>query len=87
MASRRGAAPRCAPPFIDPPGYARHRPEETLLYQLVEQHYPALRAAREAAGHPLPKHVQREFEAYLKSGRRAIVRAEREAAAASVDRV
>jgi hypothetical protein len=28
----------CAPPFIDPPGYARHRPEATLLYQLVEQH-------------------------------------------------
>ena len=27
------AAPRCAPSFIDPPGYARHRPEETLLYQ------------------------------------------------------
>ena len=69
MASRRGAAPRCAPPFIDPPGYARHRPEETLLCQLVEQHYPALHAAREAAGHPLPKHVQREFEAYLECGR------------------
>ncbi|HET9534938.1 MAG TPA: hypothetical protein VFP43_06295 [Mesorhizobium sp.] len=22
-----------APPFIDPPGYARHRPERMLLYQ------------------------------------------------------
>ena len=32
MASER-ARPR-APPFIDPPGYARHRPEETPLYQL-----------------------------------------------------
>ncbi len=21
-------------------GYQRHRPEETLLYQIVEQHYP-----------------------------------------------
>jgi uncharacterized Zn finger protein len=39
MASERVARPR-APPFIDPPGYARHRPEETLLYQLVERHYP-----------------------------------------------
>jgi len=29
-----------APPFIDPPGHARHRPEATLLYQLVGQHYP-----------------------------------------------
>ena len=68
MASAR-AAPRRAPPFIDPPGYARHRPEETLLYQLVEAHYPAFRAAREAVGRPLPKHVQEEFEAYVKCGR------------------
>lgn len=39
MASERAARPR-APPFIVPPGYARHRPEETLLYQIVERHYP-----------------------------------------------
>ena len=25
------AASRRTPPFIDPPGYAQHRPEETLL--------------------------------------------------------
>lgn len=37
-----------APPFIDPPGYARHRPEETLLYQIIEQHYPVFREARAA---------------------------------------
>src|SRR5689334_364238 len=36
------------PPFIDPPGYARHRPEETLLYRLVEEHYPAFLAARDS---------------------------------------
>jgi hypothetical protein len=29
------------PPFLNPPGHSRHRPEATLLYQLVEQHYPA----------------------------------------------
>jgi ribosomal protein S27E len=68
MASGR-AAPRRAPPFIDPPGYARHRPEQTLLYRLVEQHYPALLAAREAAGRSLPSCVREEFEAYLKCGR------------------
>jgi ribosomal protein S27E len=68
MASR-SEAPRRAPPFIDPPGYARHRPEQTLLYQLVEAHYPAFLAAREAAGRPLPKYVQGEFDAYLKCGR------------------
>ncbi len=51
-----------APPFIDPPGYARHRPEATLLYQLVEQHYPAFRDLRAETGRPLPGHVQEEFE-------------------------
>src|SRR5690606_24305806 len=58
-----------APPFVDPPGYFRHRPEETLLYRLVEEHYPAFAAAREAADRPLPKHVRDEFESYLKCGR------------------
>ena len=32
MARARAARPR-APPLVDPPRYARHRPEETLLYQ------------------------------------------------------
>ena len=68
MASGR-AAPRRAPQFIAPPGYARHRPEQTLLYRLVDEHYTAFFAARAAAGRPLPKHVQEEFEAYLKCGR------------------
>jgi len=36
-----------APPFIDPPGYGRHRPEATLLYQLIGQHYPAFRELRD----------------------------------------
>ena len=64
----RARRPR-APPFIDPPGYARHRPESTLLYQLVEQHYPAFRNLRAEAGRPLPDYVQEEFDAYLKCGR------------------
>src|SRR5512139_964145 len=68
MASE-GAASRRAPPFIDPPGCAQHRPEATLLYRLVDQHYPALLAGREAADRPLPRYVQQEFEAYLKCGR------------------
>jgi hypothetical protein len=58
-----------APPFLDPPGYAQHRPEATLLYQLVEQHYPAFRELRAEAGRPLPEYVQKEFEACLKCGR------------------
>ena len=68
MASERAERLR-APPFIDPPGYARHRPEATLLYQLVERHYAEFVATREAAGRPLPRYVQEEFEAYLKCGR------------------
>jgi ribosomal protein S27E len=66
--ARERARPR-APLFIDPPGYARHRPEATPLYQIVQQHYPEFVAAREAAGRPLPNYVQEEFEAYLKCGR------------------
>lgn len=58
-----------AAPFIDPPGYARHRPETTLLYQLVEQHYPHFRELRATQGHSLPGYVQEEFEAYLKCDR------------------
>lgn len=58
-----------APSFIEPPGYARHRPESTLLYRLVEQHYPVLRELRAQQGRALPGYVQEEFAAYLKCGR------------------
>jgi hypothetical protein len=58
-----------APPFRDPSGYARHRPEATLLYQLVERHCPAFRELRSEAGRPLPDYLEKEFDAYLKCGR------------------
>lgn len=58
-----------APPFVEPPGYARHRPESTLLYQLVEQHYPAFREMCAMAGRSLPDYIEDEFDAYLKCGR------------------
>jgi ribosomal protein S27E len=51
------------------PGYQRHRPERTLLYQLVEQYYPVFADLMAAQGRPLPEYVQREFEDYLKCGR------------------
>jgi hypothetical protein len=51
------AAPRRAPPFIDPPGYGRHQPEQTLLFRLLEQYSPQFLATREATDRPLPKHV------------------------------
>ena len=50
-------------------GYQRHRPEHTLLYQIVEQHYPAFAALMSAQGRALPTFVHREFEDYLKCGR------------------
>ena len=49
--------------------YERHRPEQTLLYRLIEKHYPALVEQLEFQGKSLPTHVHREFEAYLKCGR------------------
>ena len=49
--------------------YQRHRPEQTLLYQIIEQHYPAFTAHLAARGSVLPGYVQRAFEAYLKCGR------------------
>ena len=49
--------------------HERHRPEHTLLYKLVEEHYPVFAEQMAAQGTPLPKYVQREFEDYLNCGR------------------
>ena len=58
-----------AVPAAERPSYARHRPEQSLLYQLIERYYPLLVAQLGAAGRTLPRHVQREFADYLKCGR------------------
>ena len=49
--------------------YERHRPERTLLYQLVEEYYPALKDHLLAQGTALPGYVEQEFEDYLRCGR------------------
>ena len=49
--------------------YQRHRPEQTLLYQLVEKHYPAFAEMMQSQGKALPYHVIKEFEEFLKCGR------------------
>ena len=49
--------------------YAWHRTEQTLLYQLVEQYYPAFVEHLAARERSLPAHVQREFKDYLKCDR------------------
>ena len=63
LAQARTERDRCAAP------YQRHRPERTLLYQIVEQHYPALVAHMAEQERPLPDYVQQEFEDYLCCGR------------------
>ena len=49
--------------------YERHRPEHTLLYQLVKKYYPAFKASLEEQGQNLPSYVQREFDDFLCCGR------------------
>ena len=51
------------------PAYVRHRPEQTLLYQLVEQYWPEFQTQLSETGRFLPRHVMREFEDYLACGR------------------
>ena len=50
-------------------GYERHRPERSLLYQLVQQFYPAYVMQLAAEGKVLPDYVHQKFEAYLECGR------------------
>ncbi|EJL0388304.1 transposase zinc-binding domain-containing protein, partial [Escherichia coli] len=47
---------------------ARHAPERTLLYALVEAHYPDFIARIEAEGRSLPGYVREAFDAYLRCG-------------------
>jgi hypothetical protein len=45
--------------------YERHQPEQTLLYQLVEAHYPALVDQLAQQGKFLPDHVHRAISTHL----------------------
>jgi len=49
--------------------YVRHQPEKTLLYQVIDEYYPAFLCHLSESDKSLPKYVQDEFEAYLKCGR------------------
>ena len=50
-------------------GYVRHRPETTLLYQVVEEYWPEFQAELAHHGKKLPAYVIKEFDEYLKCGR------------------
>ena len=54
---------------LGPTRYQRHRPEQTLLYHIIEQHSPTYTAHLTAQGRELSGYVQREFDDYLKCGR------------------
>ena len=53
----------------EPAALVRHRPEQALLFQLIERHYPEFDRLMVLQGSPLPGYVTREFEDYLKCGR------------------
>jgi len=42
--------------------YRHHRPEQTLLYQIVERHYPAFVEQLAEAGKQLPTHVRQALD-------------------------
>ena len=52
-----------------PVHYERHRPEQTTLYRLVQQHAATFFAQAEA-GADLPQFVKDGFDAFLECGRR-----------------
>jgi len=49
--------------------HTRHQPEQTLLYQVIEEHYPEFLSHLSELDKTLPQYVQTEFEEYLKCGR------------------
>ena len=63
-----GRQPQRAPDGA-PVHYERHRPEQTTLYSLVQQHAATFFAQAETeAGADLPQFVKDEFDAFLKCG-------------------
>lgn len=57
----------CSDALASVPGAFRYqRPEQTLLYRIIEQHYPDIADFMAELERTLPGYVQREFEDYLK---------------------
>ena len=48
--------------------YVRHRPETTLLYQVVQEYWPEFQAELASHGRYLPAYVIKEFDEFLKCG-------------------
>ena len=48
--------------------YVRHRPETTLLYQIVREYWPEFQAELASNGKHLPAYVTKEFDEFMKCG-------------------
>ena len=48
--------------------YARHKPEETFLFQAVQEHLSSFLCEAAASGRGMPRYVAQAFEAYLCCG-------------------
>ena len=63
-----GRQPQRAPDGA-PFHYERHRPEQTTLYRLVQQHAGSFIAHTEGStGSELPRFIKNEFDAFLECG-------------------
>ncbi len=58
----------CAKRSIGAYNYERHCPEKSLLHQVVAKNLEPFVKKCEESGHPVPKFVRREFEAFLRCG-------------------
>jgi len=48
--------------------YLRHRPERSLIYQIIETHWPFFLEQQIKADQSIPRFVQKEFNAFLDCG-------------------
>ncbi len=48
--------------------YVRHRPETTLLYQIIREYWPEFQAELASHGKYLPTYITKEFDECLKCG-------------------
>jgi len=61
---------KARPSPSEPTGvYVRHRPERTLLYQIIQEYWPEFQAELASHDKILPAYITKEFNEYLKCGR------------------
>lgn len=58
----------CPRSINNPKTYKRHRPDKTLLYQVIARHIKSFFKKCAESGHPVPNFIKKEFEAFLRCG-------------------